>query len=198
MDIVATGFRIKQAIGLTGYNVKDFCERTHRSRVTTALWIAGRGGAIKEANMEELCVDLLSCNVVCDKDWLYSGKGPSPVLHDHDRPDSSTLDEKSFLQYFEKNMFTFTKKHKGDQIIECNTKQYYSVSIKENLEKIKVQTNNYFSINLKKNSSHLCKLIADCSESGHLVIHDFDDKIKCIPKESIHSIGKVLIYILKH
>jgi hypothetical protein len=198
MNILKAGFRIKQAIGLTGYSVKEFCEKTERSRVTTALWIAGRGGLIKDKSLETLCNDLKKCFVYCPINWLKCGKGPSPTLFLESTSEHTEYNLK--LDYLKINsddtMFHLSKYDTGNYF-ECNGENFYAIASSENIANLSKMLQSLLLISSKNSQENLGFLMGYCKESSTVVLSTLDNKTLCIDASNIDKIGIVTVFIKK-
>jgi hypothetical protein len=67
------GFRLRQAIGLTGKNVNSFAIENRRGRTKIVLLLNGKKKLEKESDISDLISDLESSGVNCDKNWLITG-----------------------------------------------------------------------------------------------------------------------------
>ena len=86
------GLRIKQAIGLSGLSVSEFCNKVGQSRATLASWINGKNVNIKEKSIDVLCSDLAKVNIACSSDWIIQGIGSTPSIINSEKSDSNTIE----------------------------------------------------------------------------------------------------------
>lgn len=198
MNILEVGFRIKQSIGLTGYNVKEFCEKTERSRVTTALWISGRGGLIKDKSLEELCFDLKKCYVQCTSNWLKYGTGASPALIPTES--STYIENNSRLYKLNINVdeiLLHLKKNDTDSYFEVNNQYFYAIAEVQDLIHLIKKTSNTLILLAAKNEDLIGYIEGHCSDTNTLVFRSLRGPIRCLSCPLIKKIGKVTTYINK-
>lgn len=199
MNTIEAGFRIKQAIGLTGYNVKEFCEKTNRSRVTTALWISGRGGLIKDQSLEDLCNDLKKCNVSCHLNWIKFGTDTPPTIFKKNTTDESTSPlELKLLNINIDSMLGHLKKYDSDNYFDENDEKYYAIASIINKDTIERFKNNIVVILTTNKECHIGMLIGNCKTSNTVVINELTNKIYCINKDEISKLGRLVFYINKN
>lgn len=199
MNIVETGFRIKQAIGLTGYSVKDFCEKTNRSRSTTALWIAGRGGIIKDNSLDDLCIDLKKCSVYCDTYWLKHGKGSPPTLYlkSSINPKQAKL-ELNNLKLNLEDLCSYLEKFDDSYFFDVNNNNFYLIGEYVDTKHISSILENIFVvINNTDDIIHVGYTRGYCETTNQLVISTENKKFVCIEKSKIKQLGKVKVFIKK-
>lgn len=199
MDVIGAGFRIKQAIGFTGYNVKEFCEKVNRSRVTTALWITGRGGIIKENNLDDLCHDLLKCNVLCNTRWILEGKGKSPTLIGTDNKDIEN--NKNLTLRLNYNLDEITKLLSylpQSNLFEVNTEERFVIALKITDTAVKSLKSELCLIQLLNRKKFILGIIEGiCKESKHLIIRQMDKSFSSIDMQQVKQIGKVILMLAK-
>lgn len=195
--IMHIGFRIKQAIGLTGYNVKEFCEHTGRSRITTTLWINSRGGVIKDQSLEELCLHLRQCGVFCCIKWLKWGTGASPQLI-LEKEDNVVLPPIKFetLQLNYEQIFLLLSQLDNDYYFEYTNSKFLLIAAsisptiisKYHARPIIVHTLNEVVIGTL---SHFCK------KSETLIVNTFENATQCISIGHIQKMGAILFLMDK-
>lgn len=81
-EAIEIGNRIKSTRMLSGYTRKSFALETGISSATLRFWEEpkhGRYGLTKKG-AERLITAFNKCGVLCDKEWLLSGKGHGPKL----------------------------------------------------------------------------------------------------------------------
>ena len=197
MNILEVGFRIKQAIGLTGYNVKEFCEKTERSRVTTALWISGRGGLIKDKSLEDLCGDLKKCFVSCTINWLKYEKGHSPTLLLKNPSDHSENELKlTHLNINVDNLLFYLTRYDADIYFDHNDEKFYAIACSVSLSNIDKPSSSLL-LTLTENEGILGNLIGYSKNSNTLVLSTLNNEVICVDRSKIKKIGKVSMYIKK-
>lgn len=198
MNILEVGFRIKQGIGLTGYNVKEFCERTNRSRVTTALWIAGHGGLIKDKSLEELCSDLKKCAVSCSTRWLKYGEGTPPTLCVREPVEYSAPELRlNNLNIHVDDLLLHLKKCDSDNYFEFNDEHFYAIATYSHLNKVK-SSNAVLLLILSDQRGMIGRVGGLCTDTDTLVLFTLDNAVVCINKQDIQKIGKVSVYLRKN
>lgn len=198
MNILEVGFRIKQAIGLTGYNVKEFCEKTERSRVTTALWISGRGGLIKDKSLEDLCSDLKKCSVSCNINWLKHEKGPSPALFLKNSSEHSK--KKPMLTHLNTeidSILFYLKKYDTNIYFDHNSEDFYAIAYSRSLSIIDKPSQS-LQLALTEREGILGNFIGYSKNNNTLVLSTLNNEITCIDRSKIKKIGEVSMYIKKN
>lgn len=195
MNVLELGFRIKQAIGLTGYNVKEFCERTGRSRVTTALWISGRGGIIKDSSLTDLCFDLKTCSVTCNPDWLKTGNGAPPILISHLNI-NETKEDLNFLELNFDEIKDIIYKLDSNKYFKYENKKYLIIGLTFPLNELAKNYNKNVCIILK-NEMVVGFSQAYCNKSNTLVINSLENETRCINANEIEKIGGMVFLLNK-
>ena len=197
MNVLDTGFRIKQAIGLTGYNVKEFCEKTSRSRVTTALWISGRGGLIKNKSLEDLCEDLKKCSVICSVEWLQNGLGYSPHIINTPSGKNKSITEIQNISSNLENIYSYFKNAINEKCFDFNCDEFFVVAEFNNVEELtKTQGYLIFIQGIDKRP-YLGTFIDHCLLSKTIILKSFKQTHLCIPTNNIEKIGLIKTLILK-
>lgn len=195
MNILEIGFRIKQAIGLTGYNVKDFCERTNRSRVTTAIWIAGRGGVIKESSLFELCLDLQKCNVQCDINWLKTGIGPSPTLISSATNNQNIKSTKNTLDINFNELTHVLDTLDNKHYFKFSDKKQFIIGFSISPQSLIKLLNQIVIILTMQDECITGTLTGFCKKSSTVVITTFNNKIHCVELKDIKKSGQITLLL---
>ena len=71
------GFRIKQAIGMTGYSMREFSRISNISRGTLSNWMYTKK-SISEKSVHRLKSELEKLNVIIDIEWIKDSSGAPP------------------------------------------------------------------------------------------------------------------------
>lgn len=198
MNILELGFRIKQAIGLTGYSVKEFCSRTNRSRVTTAIWIAGRGGMIKDSSLIELCMDLKKCNVLCDINWIKFGIGTAPTLIPESQIPPKITTTLNTLDINLVEVEEILKSLDNNKYFTFSNKKYIVIGAKTSLDNLSKSSNHTITILTKTHENITGLLTGFCKTTNTLVVTDFTNKLRCIATNNIDKAGYIVFLLNKN
>ncbi len=194
MNVMQVGFRIKQAIGLTGFNVKEFCEKTNRSRVTTALWISGRGGIMKHSSLEELCYDLRTCGVICNIEWLMTEAGEPPTLMTVQQAEKKQKNNLMHLHYDHNELELYLSRFNSNEYADYKDSKYYIIYFKSdlnNLPKSKIPL--FFISTAQENIWGIYE--GYCKTSNTCVLRTLENKLHCIKASKINCAGKIVTMI---
>ena len=201
MQIMDIGFRIKQAIGLTGYSVSVFCEKTGISRSYIGLLISGRAGFPKIDYIESIAIDLKLFNVICSANWIMNGTETSPRLSGSSESElKNEIPDKENQNQNQKNTIVenFLKKTDDSKTFDIKTTEYYMIFERKDIEDI-IDQNNFKNIYIESKSNKIkgvFDILGFCSESEILILK-LKSKYICVNIKDINFSGKPLIILYK-